>query len=89
MFRSAELNNEGLELERSGKLEAAMQRYSSALELDPLNTVFRRNLALGLCRQGRWEEGIQELQEVLRLDPNDEKATKALFIALDMAQRKP
>jgi tetratricopeptide (TPR) repeat protein len=89
VFKGSQLNNEGIELERSGKLEAAVDRYASALEVDPLNTVFRRNLALALCRKGRWQEGIQELREVLRLDPNDEAAAKALYIAQEMAQRKP
>jgi tetratricopeptide (TPR) repeat protein len=88
-FEGSQLNNEGIERERSGKMHAAIERYASALELDPLNTVFRRNLGLALCRVGRWQEGIEELREVLRLDPNDGDATKALYIALENAQRKP
>lgn len=88
-IRGSQLNNEGLELERAGKLDSAIDRYASALELDPLNTVFRRNLALALCRKGRWREGSQELGEVLRLDPNDAAATKALYIAQEMLARQP
>jgi tetratricopeptide (TPR) repeat protein len=88
-FEASRLNNEGVALERSGSLPAAIERYASALERDPLNTVFRRNLGLALCRAGRWREGADELREVLRLDPNDQDATKALYTALEMAERKP
>lgn len=89
MFKASELNNQGIALEGSGRLEEALVRYGSALELDPLNTVFRRNLALALCRAGRWAEGVEELREVLRLDPGDEEAAKALYIAVEKVRRKP
>jgi predicted Zn-dependent protease len=64
-------------------LRAAAEKYRAALDLDPLNSGFRRNLALVLCRLGLWKEGVAELREVLRLDPNDADATKALYIALE------
>jgi tetratricopeptide (TPR) repeat protein len=64
-------------------LAAALEKYRSALDLDPLHGGYRRNLALGLCRLGKWEQGIAELREVLKQDPDDEEATKALYIALD------
>jgi tetratricopeptide (TPR) repeat protein len=88
-FEGSRFNNEGIALERAGNLPLAIQRYASALELDPLNTVFRRNLALALCRTGRWSEGTEELKEVLRLDPGDQEAAKALYIAMERAERKP
>lgn len=87
MFEATALNNEGIKLEQSGDVEAAIGKYAGALELDPLNTVFRRNLALALCRVERWEEGAEELKEVLRLDPDDDDATKALYIALEELER--
>jgi len=34
---SHRLNNEGVELEKSGKLSAALEKYRSALELDPFH----------------------------------------------------
>ena len=82
-FEATALNNAGVELEKSGKYEAALAKYGAALELDPLNSGFRRNLALCLCRLGRWKEGIAELREVLRQNPDDEEATRALYLALD------
>jgi tetratricopeptide (TPR) repeat protein len=78
---AGKLNNEGVELENAGKLAAALDKYRSAVDLDPFNTVFRRNLGLALCRLQRWEEGIAELKEVLKADPEDVKATRALHIA--------
>lgn len=82
-LESTRLNNEGVGLEQSGHLQAAADKYRAALDLDPLNSGFRRNLALVLCRLGLWKDGVAELREVLRLDPNDADATKALYIALE------
>jgi tetratricopeptide (TPR) repeat protein len=88
-FEASRLNNEGVELEKSGEPAAALQRYAAALDLDPLNPVFRRNLGLALCRAGRWREGAQELREVLRLDPNDDEAAKALVLATERENQGP
>jgi tetratricopeptide (TPR) repeat protein len=91
MLEALTLNNTGVELEQSGQYKAALAKYRAALDLDPSNTGFRRNLALCLCRLGRWKEGIAELREVLRLDPDDGEATRALYLALDQpgARRDP
>jgi tetratricopeptide (TPR) repeat protein len=83
LFEAVALNNAGVELEKSQQYDAALAKYRAACDLDPLNSGFRRNLALCLCRLKRWKEGIAELREVLRLDPNDAEATRALFLALD------
>lgn len=86
-LEATRLNNDGVELEKSGKLSAALEKYRSALELDPLHGGYRRNLALGLCRLGQWEQGIAELREVLRQNPNDEETTRALYIAVEQAAK--
>ncbi len=83
-LRASELNNEGVRLEEGGEIRAAVGRYREALDLDPLQTVFRRNLGLALCRLGLWDEGLRELREVLELDPDDGDATRAYYIALEM-----
>jgi len=80
---AGKLNNEAVELEDRGELRDALEKYRAALELNPLNTTFRRNLGLVLCRLELWQQGVDELQQVLRLDPNDVQATKALYIALE------
>jgi tetratricopeptide (TPR) repeat protein len=76
-------NNQGVMLEKSGNLKAAIMNYRAAVALNPNQLVFRRNLALALCRQGHWQQGIAELRKVLQESPGDAEATKALYIALD------
>jgi tetratricopeptide (TPR) repeat protein len=86
-LEATRLNNEGVELEKTGRLTAALEKYQAALDLDPLNGGFRRNLGLCLCRSNEWDRGIAELREVLRQNPNDEETARALYIALDKASR--
>jgi tetratricopeptide (TPR) repeat protein len=86
-IQATQVNNEGVELEKSGKLAAALEKYQTALDLDPFHGGFRRNLALCLCRMGQWDRGIAELKEVLRQNPNDEETTRALYIALEQAAK--
>ncbi len=80
---AARLTNEGVALEKQGDFRAAIEKYSAALEFDPLEASVRRNLGLALCRAGRWSEGIAELREAQRIDPNDAETTRALYIALE------
>ena len=47
---AAGLNDEGLRLENSGDLQAAMAKYKAALDLDPTGYGFRLNYGLALCR---------------------------------------
>jgi len=85
-FAASDLNSEGIHLERSGDIRAALAKYRAALDLDPTGFGFRLNYALALCRLGRWQDGIVELREVLRLDPDNADAAKALYIAVDKAK---
>jgi protein O-mannosyl-transferase len=80
---AGQLNNEGIQLEKSGNLQEAIGKYQRAVELDPNQTVFRRNLALAFCRAGHWTDGAEELKKVLKQDPSDTEATKMLYVALD------
>ena len=83
---STRLNSEGVELEKSGDIRAALAKYRAALDLDPTGFGFRLNYALALCRLGRWQDGEVELREVLRLDPDNADAAKALYIAREQAK---
>lgn len=83
LLEATRFNNEGVELEKSGHLSAALAKYQAAVKLDPSQTVFRRNMGLVLCHLGRWDDGIVELRQVLKQNPDDVRATKALYIALD------
>lgn len=82
-LEAAKLNNQGVELEKTGNVRAALGKYQAALDLDPEHTGFRLNLGLALCRLGRWDEGIAQMREVVRRDPNNAQAAKALFTALE------
>jgi len=83
---ASRLNDEGIAMEKSGDLRAALAKYRAALDLDPTGTGFQLNYGLALCRLDRWEDGIAELREVLRLDPDNHQAAKALYIAMDQAK---
>jgi tetratricopeptide (TPR) repeat protein len=88
LFTASGLNQEGLELEHKGDLLGALDKYRSAVDLDPAGYGFRLNYALALCRMGRWQEGITQLQEVLKQDPDNSDAAKALFIAQEQVTKK-
>jgi len=83
---ASRLNDEGIAMEKSGDVRAALAKYRAALDLDPTGTGFQLNYGLALCRLGRWEDAIAELREVLRLDQNNQEAAKALYIAIDQAK---
>jgi tetratricopeptide (TPR) repeat protein len=88
LFTASSLNNEGVQLEKSGDLPAALAKYKAALDLDPTGYGYRLNYGLALCRLGRWEEGILQLRQVLKADPNNADAAKALYIAQDNVAKK-
>jgi tetratricopeptide (TPR) repeat protein len=83
LFPAAELNSQGMQLEKSGDVRSALAKYKAALDLDPSGYGFRLNYALALCRLGQWQDGVVELREVLRVDPDNADAAKALYIATE------
>lgn len=80
---ASHLNSEGIDLEKSGDIRAAIAKYRAALDLDPTGFGFELNYGLALCRLGHWKEGLVELREVLRLDPDNGDAARALYIATE------
>jgi tetratricopeptide (TPR) repeat protein len=86
---ASRLNSEGIELEKSGDIGAALAKYRAALDLDPSGFGFELNYALALCRLARWQDGIVELREVLRLEPDNANAAKALYLANEHAKPPP
>jgi Flp pilus assembly protein TadD len=83
-----DLVDAGRASEKSGDIRGALVKYRAALDLDPMDAVLRLNYGLALCRLGQWQQGAAELQEVLRLDPNNAAAAKALYIALDVKEKR-
>ena len=79
------LNNEGADLEKSGDLPGAAEKYRKALELDPGHNGIRVNLAVALLRLGQWKEGLAQLQEALKRDPDNSLLKAAWEDALTQA----
>jgi regulator of sirC expression with transglutaminase-like and TPR domain len=53
-----------------GNARLAIERYTRALELAPLNAEVMYNRAVALRKENRAQEGLRDLNEALRLDPN-------------------
>jgi Flp pilus assembly protein TadD len=87
-FRDAEeIEHIAIELEQHGDLEHALEKYRTALEMNPQQDRYRYNYGLALCRLDRFREGIAALHEVLENDPGNIDARHALFIAEDKARQ--
>lgn len=81
-FEAIQLNNQGVVLEKAGKLRDALEKYRQAMALDPQHVGIRVNVAAALLRLGEWSQGVAELREVLQMDPDNETVKKALAEAL-------
>jgi tetratricopeptide (TPR) repeat protein len=79
------VNNEGANLEKSGDLRGALQKYREALNLNPEHAGIRVNYAVALLRLGQWTEGLTQLHEALRRDPGNTQIQAALKDALAQA----
>jgi Flp pilus assembly protein TadD len=82
---AVQLNNQGADLEKSGDLRGALEKYRAALRLNPEHTGIRTNVAIALLRLGEWSEGIAELREAVRRDPENAVLKAALADALAKA----
>ena len=83
--RTAEnLCDEGFQLSRQRKLDAAVQKYSEALAIDPnhLRTIW--NLGFALNRLGRYNNALKILTSGLQLDKPDHRAS--MFYERSLAQ---
>ncbi len=79
------LNNEGAQLEKQGNLQAALDKYRRAVQLDPDHVGLRVNFAVALLRLGQWTEGLNQMHEALRRDPGNAQIRAALKDALAQA----
>ena len=86
---AVQLNNQGADLEKSGRLREALDKYRAALQLSPQHVGFRINVAAALLRLGDSEQGIAELREALRQDPNNEAVKTALTQAQARSPTNP
>lgn len=81
-FEAIQLNDQGVALQKSGKLREAIEKYRAALALDPAHNGIRVNYAAALLHAGEWNEGVAQLHEVLRRDPDNRAIQAALKEAL-------
>jgi tetratricopeptide (TPR) repeat protein len=86
LVAAIEINNRGAELEKTGDLRGALERYRSALELLPEHLGIRVNLAVALLKLGNWQEGIAEMRQAQKRDPANREIQKALADALAQAK---
>jgi len=83
-----QLNNQGADLEKTGNLHGALEKYRAALDLYPEHVGIRVNVAAALLRLGQWDQGISELREALRRDPGNTVVKEALVHAIAQAPAK-
>jgi TolB-like protein/tRNA A-37 threonylcarbamoyl transferase component Bud32/Tfp pilus assembly protein PilF len=67
-----------------GRPEEAMAQIERALELDPLNALFRGFYAMDLMYARRYDEAIALLRDTLKTSPNDPVALSTLRSAYHM-----
>jgi tetratricopeptide (TPR) repeat protein len=79
------LNNQGAELEKSGKLTEALDLYKEAVALNSKHAGIRVNYAVALLRLGQWREGLEQMHQAQELDPGNAQIETALKDAISQA----
>jgi tetratricopeptide (TPR) repeat protein len=69
--------------------EEAMTQIQRALELDPLNALFRGHYAMDLMYARRYDDAIAVIRDTLKTSPNDLIALSTLRSAYHMKQMYP
>ena len=86
LVSAIELNNRGANLEKKGDIRGALEKYRTALELQPEHVGIRINLAVALLKVRKWEEGLSQMRQALQRDPGNTELQKALEDALAQAR---
>jgi hypothetical protein len=80
------LNNDGIQLEKSGDVPGALAKYRAALDLDPTGFGFRLNYALALCRIGWWHDGVWNCTKCCDSIQTMQTPLRHCFIASEQAR---
>jgi protein O-mannosyl-transferase len=75
-------NNLGCCLYDEGHIEAAMEHYRKAIQINPKYWEALENLGVALVAQGRLDEAIRNHNKAIEINPNDPDARYNLGIAL-------
>lgn len=81
------LKNDGNELMKAERYREALERYSRAVELDPLNSVYFCNRAAAHFKLGAHESAVADCTAALALQPEYGKAHGRLGLALTALDR--
>ena len=85
--RAEALKTEGNELMKAGRFREALERYTSALDLDPRNAVYFCNRAAAHFKLDEHEAAVADCTAALALQPNYGKAHGRLGLALAALDR--
>jgi tetratricopeptide (TPR) repeat protein len=75
-------NNQGIELNDKGQLDAAIAEFREAVRLEPDFVDAHFNLGSALDDKGDFDGAISEYRAALRLNPKNERAHRVLGVAL-------
>ncbi|EOO04138.1 putative small glutamine-rich tetratricopeptide repeat-containing protein a protein [Phaeoacremonium minimum UCRPA7] len=85
------MKEEGNSEYKAGRWQAAIDKYSQALEIDPsnrgTNSKLLQNRALCLTKLKQYDEAIRDCEKAISLDPSYTKARKTKANALGAAER--
>lgn len=77
-----ELAHKGVEYEKSGQWNRAIEQYKRAIELTSPNhpdlSTLHTNLGVCYAQIGKIDEAIRELRTALKINPSDERAHENL-----------
>ena len=66
--------NYALALSKTGEIDRAIEKYSRALQVDPIFTEAHYNLALLFIQKSDYAKSVEHLQYILNLEPANKKA---------------
>ncbi len=79
--KAKRLHHEGQRLEECGEVDAAIDKYLSAIDCDPLKSESYYNIGLIYKYRGKWKESFEFNEKANEIDPTDEAARWNLAIA--------